>query len=45
MKCSHCGSQFRITFFNGKPYCFLCESDLALIAHGVIRPVKERSTK
>jgi hypothetical protein len=37
MKCYMCGSEFRITFVKGKPYCFQCEGDASLVAYGVIR--------
>jgi predicted Zn-ribbon and HTH transcriptional regulator len=44
MKCSKCGSEFRITMVKGKFYCFECEADASLEAVGLIRPIKERRT-
>jgi hypothetical protein len=43
MKCYLCGSEFRITFIQGKPYCFKCEADASLEAYGLVRQVKERT--
>jgi len=43
MKCYLCGSEFRITFIQGKPYCFKCEVDVSLQAYGLVRQVKERT--
>jgi len=43
MKCYLCGSEFRITFIQGKPYCFKCEADASLQAYGLVRQVKERT--
>ena len=43
MKCFNCGSEFRITFIQGKPYCFKCEADASLQAYGVVRQIKERT--
>lgn len=40
MKCYSCGSEFRITFVQGKPYCFRCEVDASLVAHGIIQLTK-----
>jgi hypothetical protein len=40
MKCYTCGSEFRISFVKGKPYCFQCEVDASLVAYGIIRPDK-----
>ena len=43
MKCYLCGNEFRITFIQGKPYCFKCEADASLQAYGLVRQVKERT--
>ena len=43
MKCYTCNSEFRITFIQGKPYCFRCEADASLQAYGVVRRIKERT--
>lgn len=40
MKCYTCGSEFRITFVKGKPYCFRCEPDASAIAYGIIQKIK-----
>jgi len=45
MKCSSCGSQYRITFVKGRPYCFQCEVDASFEAYGLVRPIrKERAS-
>ena len=44
MKCSKCGSQFRITIVKGEFYCFECELDASLEAYGLIKPIKRKET-
>jgi hypothetical protein len=44
MKCFTCGSEYRITLIKGKPYCFQCEADASLVAFGLVRPIKERTS-
>ena len=44
MKCSKCGSEFRITVVKGEFYCFECELDASLEAYGIVTPIKRRRT-